>query len=141
MEDKLYDNYSGALSSIRSSGGWMKFLAILMYVGAFFMLLIAVFAIIGSSFMLNALEKSPALAALSFAPAVIGIVFLIIAFVIGLLAYWMHTSGSGASKIGPMQVEAGIIQYASNFRKYLVFSFVISILGLLGSIIALIAIF
>lgn len=119
----------------------MKFLAILMYVGAFFMLLIAVFAIIGSSFMLNALEKSPALAALSFAPAVIGIVFLIIAFVIGLLAYWMHNSGSGASKISPMQVEANLVQYASNFKKYLVFSFVMGILSLLGSLIALIAIF
>ena len=141
MEDKLYQHHFGALNSIRSSGGWMKFLGILMYIGASFMLLMAVLVIVGSSAMLNALEKSPAMAALSFAPAVIGILFLLLAAVIGLLAYWMHTSGSGASKIGPMQVEAGIIQYASNFRKYLVFSFVISILGLLGSIIALIAIF
>ena len=118
----------------------MKFLGILMFVGAFFMLLFAVFAIIGSSLLVNAIEKSPALSAMAFAPAVIGILFLLLAAVIGLLGYWMHTSGSGASKIGPMQVETNLVQYASNFKKYLVFSFVVSLLSLLGSLIALIAI-
>jgi hypothetical protein len=139
VEDKLYQTYFGALNNIKNSGGWMKFLGILTYIGAFFMLFLGLFVFIGTAAIMNVIDKTPALAAFAFAPAVLGVVFILAAIVFGLLAYWMHASGSGAKNIGPMQVETPLIQYASNFKKYLVFSFVLSLLSLAGSLITLIA--
>ena len=137
MEDKLYENYSGALSSIRSSGGWMKFFGILMYILAGILLLVSVFALFGNSTLDRILNNTPVLAGFSIRTAVyfVALLYIILALFIGLLAYWLHKSGSGAAQIGPTQVEKNIVQYASNFRKYLLFTFVVSLISVLFSII------
>jgi hypothetical protein len=137
MEDKLYENYSGALSSIRSSGGWMKFFGILMYILAGMLFLISVFALFGNSTLDKILNNTPVLAGFAMRTAIYFVVLLytILALFIGLLGYWLHKSGSGAAQIRPTQVENNIVQYASNFRKYLVFTFVVSFISVLFSII------
>lgn len=134
-----YSNFSLALQNIKNSSGWMKFLAILVMIVSFLLLLGGIFFGKMENLFSNLANQVPGLAAIEAAGSLIAIVLIVIALIYGYMGYVLFASSNAASKIGFGDDDSNLANYASNFSRYLLITVIVGALGIVGSLIGLMA--
>jgi ABC-type Fe3+ transport system permease subunit len=132
-------NYSFALQSVKKSSGWMKFLSILIMLISLLLLILGLFFGNMKNLFSSLADKVPQLAMIESFGSLIAVVIIVVAAIYGYMGFLIYSSAGGASKLGYSDDDAALSTYATNFSRYLLITVIFGVLGIIFSLISLIA--